>query len=672
MAGLAWAQSAPTPDPEDVPDATQVESYDPAYFEQFAPQTAADMVSRVPGFEIRGGGGGRGFGQASLNILINGRRPSSKSSAANEILARIPADNVIRIDIVDGGSLDIPGLSGQVANIIAKSGELSGSWNYAARFEEGTQPQLGDGGLNFSAKRGRVEAVGSLGFSQFTFTEDGDEGFFDADGTLLQDRVERISFNTQNPFANLNLTVDRDNGHIANLNLSGSIQNRNTTVNEIFTDLVLPLNSGGSIANVTEDFVNFEIGGDYDLGLDLFGNQGRLKLIALYGQNDADFISRFRFNTEAPFAVDQLFDQNNVATEYIGRAEYNWKAASGADWVVSLEGALNVLDSETAFSVNDGLPNLEDSQVEEERYQVNLSRTWSPTSQINLQASLGAEYSVIDVVSADLPQTELFRPNGEFTASYQLNKDWILRGTIERSVDQLDFGDFVSTVSLAEGTGDAGNDRIVPAQNWQFEIEAQRQVTDGLSGRITAFYDIIEDPIELILFEDGTQGPGNLDSSAQVYGLTGNLTWVLDNVAKGLRVTADAVVADSVLDDPIISGNRPVGRQAFWDYQFGVRYDIDDTPFALETKVEQGNQANVFRIDERIDNLFIRPEFEIAFVHKNLFGLQWTLRAQNLADFTFRRTRNVFDGTRAGDFSRRETTDRQRGRRFSIEVTDTF
>ena len=58
---------------------SKAQVFGPDYFTQFAPQTAADMVARLPGFEIRGNeGGSRGFGEACLNILINGRRPSSK------------------------------------------------------------------------------------------------------------------------------------------------------------------------------------------------------------------------------------------------------------------------------------------------------------------------------------------------------------------------------------------------------------------------------------------------------------------------------------------------------------------------------------------------------------------------------------------------------------------
>jgi len=255
------------------------------------------MVARLPGFEIRGGGGDeRGFGQASLNILINSRRPSSKSSGANQILGRIPASNVERIEIVDGASLNIPGLSGQVANIIAKTGELSGSWEYAIRWEEGSQPQLGDGEINVSGKRGNLEAVASLDFGQFIFTEDGDETFFDGDDNVIQDRQEKTGFNTQRPRANVNLTLLRDNGHIANLNLSGERRNTNISVFESFDDQTNPALSGDSEELNGSDRDTYEISGDYSLSAPLIGRDGQLKFIALHRGVNFDFQSQFLFN----------------------------------------------------------------------------------------------------------------------------------------------------------------------------------------------------------------------------------------------------------------------------------------------------------------------------------------------------------------------------------------
>lgn len=666
----AWAQETSASVMSDNADETQI--YGPEYFTQFAPQTAADMVARLPGFEIRGNEGGeRGFGQASLNILINGRRPSSKSSGAREILRRIPADNVTRIEIVDGATLDIPGLSGQVANIIAKTGDLSGSWNYAVRLEEGSQPQLGDGGVNFSAKRGNLDAVGSLDFGQFIFTEDGDETFFNADGEVIQNRVEKLGFNDQHPNANLNLTVSRDNGDIANLNLSGGRRNRNIIVQETFADLTDDTLSGQSEVQSGQDRDQYEIGGDYSFDVPIIGQNGRLKLIALYGREDETSTNRLIFGTPASGEIRQSFIRDDVQTEYIGRAEYTWKTGETNDWSLAVEGALNALESDSELRTNDVLDDAETVRVEEDRVQANLSRSWAINDKTNIQTSIGAEYSVIDVTTNDADSQSFFRPKGLANLSYKLDDTWTLRGQLERSVGQLNFGTFVSTVNLTAGTATSGGN-IVPTQTWEAELELQKQSDTGLSGRAKLFYDIVEDPIEQILFEDGTQGPGNLDSNAKVYGVEGNLTWVLDDVLKGLRLGVEGIVADSSIRDVVTDNRRALNGQLFWNYEVEARWDIDGTPFAIETEIEQGRRATRFRIDESTEDRIIRPGFEISVIHKDLFGMQWTAKVQNILDFEVRRERLIFDETRNGDFLQRETFGRTRGRRLSIEVTDTF
>jgi len=547
---------------------TESQVYTPEYFTQFVPQTAADMVARLPGFEIRGGGGGgRGFGQASLNILINGRRPSSKSSGANQILGRIPASNVTRIEIVDGASLNIPGLSGQVANIIAKTGELSGSWEYAIRWEEGSQPQLGDGEINVSGKRGNLEFVGSLDFGQFIFSEDGEETFFDGADQVIQDREEKTGFNTQRPRANLNLTLLRDNGHIANLNLSGERRNTNTSLFDSFNDLTDPLLSGNSEQLNGSDRDTYEVSGDYSLGAPLLGRNGQLKFIALHRGVNFDFQSVFLFDDGEPGQSTTLFLQEDQEREFIGRVEYSWQTGETSDWTASLEGALNTLDSTTEF-LEDGIGDeAEVVEVEETRILGNLSRSWALSDKTNVQVSVGAEFSVIDVPTNTDPSRSFFRPKGLVSASHKLNDSWTLRGQIERTVGQLDFGTFVSSVNLADGIASQGNDEIFPEQSWEAELEIQKQNPTGLSGRATIFYELIEDPItqlfsfedaldengELILDEAGEptqdliQGPGNLDSNAQVFGVRSNLTWVLDDTLEGLRLTAEGSLTDSVI-----------------------------------------------------------------------------------------------------------------------------
>src|SRR3546814_18316943 len=87
------------------------------------------MLRQVPGFTIEEQDQERrGLGQATANVLINGQRFSGKSNDVVTELGRLSAANVTRIDIVDGATLDVPGLSGTVANIITASTAVSGSF----------------------------------------------------------------------------------------------------------------------------------------------------------------------------------------------------------------------------------------------------------------------------------------------------------------------------------------------------------------------------------------------------------------------------------------------------------------------------------------------------------------------------------------------------------------
>jgi hypothetical protein len=84
-----------------------------------------------PGFDIITGDQGRGLGQASDNVIINGERVASKSESLFDVLQRIPADRVQRIEIVDGATLGIPGLAGQIANVLPPAARSAAATNGA-------------------------------------------------------------------------------------------------------------------------------------------------------------------------------------------------------------------------------------------------------------------------------------------------------------------------------------------------------------------------------------------------------------------------------------------------------------------------------------------------------------------------------------------------------------
>ena len=108
------------------PAATGVLSYDAAFFAEARPNTAYDMIGRLPGFSFTDVGSARGFAGTAGNVLINGERPTSKTDSLQSVLTRIPAGNVERIDLIRGGAPGID-MQGQtvVANVILKAEELA-------------------------------------------------------------------------------------------------------------------------------------------------------------------------------------------------------------------------------------------------------------------------------------------------------------------------------------------------------------------------------------------------------------------------------------------------------------------------------------------------------------------------------------------------------------------
>ena len=104
FAALAAAVDSRAQEPagRDVEIPEEIVTYSADFFRRYQPNSALDMVQRVPGFQIDDGDNQRGFGAASGNILINDRYPSAKQDEASRILERIPANQVKRIDLIRG------------------------------------------------------------------------------------------------------------------------------------------------------------------------------------------------------------------------------------------------------------------------------------------------------------------------------------------------------------------------------------------------------------------------------------------------------------------------------------------------------------------------------------------------------------------------------------------
>ncbi len=145
--------------------------FTPDFLAAQRPNTALDMVDRVPGFTVDDGAGTRGFEGAVGNILINNNRPASKNDAGSDVLERTPASQVDRIELIRGGApgIDMQGYS-VVVNVILKSAASRQSivtWN-AGLFDGGHD--VWGGSYQFTAKSG--ERSWSVLLSDGTSTSD--------------------------------------------------------------------------------------------------------------------------------------------------------------------------------------------------------------------------------------------------------------------------------------------------------------------------------------------------------------------------------------------------------------------------------------------------------------------------------------------------------------------
>lgn len=156
LAGQATAQTTtPAPAPTAEADQSGVLVFTPDFFAANRPNTAQDMVNRIPGFSINDGAQTRGFEGAVGNVLINGNRPASKNDTGSNVLSRTPASQVERIELVRGGAagIDMQGYA-MVANVILKKGVNTQqilTWN--AQIFDGGHDVYG-GSYQFTANNG--------------------------------------------------------------------------------------------------------------------------------------------------------------------------------------------------------------------------------------------------------------------------------------------------------------------------------------------------------------------------------------------------------------------------------------------------------------------------------------------------------------------------------------
>lgn len=651
-------------------------TFEPDYFARFAPRSAFDMARNVPGFSIRGGEEARGLGQADTNVLVNGRRISGKANGPVEALRRVPVEDVVRLELVDGASLGIGGLTGQVLNVVTiASGRISGQFRYNPEFRSfGTPVRLLGGGVALAGSGTKSEWTLALRNDSNRRGNQGPEEVFDRFGTLVVVRDELANFDSDRPSLSGSFTRNADNGNI--LNLTGQAGAN------IFREREISIQSppGGNVERTrtlrrTEDEFNYEVGADYEFG---FGS-GRLKVIGYQRYEDSPFSNAVLTEfTDGRARQGSIFLRDADEGETILRSEYTVKVGGG-NLVAALEGARNFLSIVSSLSERDAAGVLQPvnfagatARVDEDRVDGGLTWSRALARNLQLQASGGGEYSRISQ-SGPLGLTRTFwRPKGFVALDWKVNDDLNVAGRIERVVGQLDFFDFIATVDLDQDRTNDSNADLRPEQSWVYDIEASWRLGSLGNLTVSGFLEQLTDVVDQIPLPGGGQAPGNV-ASARIYGIETQATLLSDGLGwKGTRFDLTAEMTHSAVRDPLLGTIRQISGTELILLEFRLRHDLPNTPWAFGTRGDWRKFARAVRLDEvSLD----QPSFAQVFAfleHKNLAGLTVRARVGNLMDQRDRFERTVFTDRAAGIAAFTERRERRFGTVFSFDVEGSF
>lgn len=653
-----------------------VRQYDPAFFTRFYPQTALDMLERLPGFSLDTGSDLRGFGGSAGNVLIDGARPSTKSLSLEEVLARIPARSVARVEVIQGAQ-KAGETAGQsvIANVIRDNTRSTGAWIAELKREpDGLVYPLVEVSLANQVGEWQLATRTTAYWEQFDFQEFTRQRS-DADGNLLLYQDESAPRKEYAGFVATEAQRDLGTGRLT-LNARLGLFDRAEDADRVGYRGRTPDGAPDEQLRIAFDQQTnqLELGTVWEQPL--FANW-QLKGIGLasFEQTDEQTLSvnEVPFGTVAQsseFLVEA--DQSELITRFtLGRSSFHGLAPE-----FGFEIALNELDRSLQLTRDTGagpqpfdLPNA-NALIEELRGEVFGNLIWTVSERWIAEFGLAAEVSRIDV-GGDTDNSQRFsflKPSIALNA--RMSDGAQLRFALRRTVGQLDFNDFAASAQATDDRFLGGNPSLGPDQTTTASLTLDLRSETWGALNLELFHDWTEDTLEQVILPSGASGLSNAGDS-RFWGLNGSGFLPLNRVIPGGLLSASIELLDSAFDDPITGQTRDIT-------------DLD-TP-AVELTFRQDLVAQRWSW-----GLFYRGktdtiDFFTDEISRGAFGEEWTAFAETTRFFDLRsrlevrffkrrgfpRERRFFAPDRGGSFVGSEQLDRERGAFISLEFSGQF
>lgn len=638
---------------EPVPAAQEVvTSYPPEFFAAAQATTALDMVQRLPGFTLDTGAGVRGFGGAAGNVLIDGVRPPAKGDPLDQILQRIPASSVLRIEVIRAGA---PGIDMQGKTVLA---------NVVRR-----KDIAGKVILTTTATRaydGRVSG-------QFHLEGEKRIGDVDLQGSLLAGRFlddgAGVGTWTRNFGAGHVVTAhDASRGHEINYKATGSVEapvlggtlkvnasvlydpynynQRDTLIPPPGADFEHQLNH----QDTAELGVRYErkLGARASLETYLLQQVGRLT-------STDDFISDPATAALTGDDVSANFALHKKTSESIARAVVKYAASKTLSIETGVEGDYNWLKSRTSF-IENGAPvalPAANVTVTEARGEAFVTAVWQARPTVNVEAGLRGEASRIASSGQVISARSLYFAKPRLVVAWTPDPADQVRLRVEREVGQLNFDDFTAqTAGINTGTVHAGNPALNPEQDWVIEGAWDRRFWGGGDATVTLRhyqYSQIEDrvgvldPSGIVYDAPGDIGSGTKDEAA--FTLTLPTDRIL--IAHG-QLTGQATFRRSRVTDPTTGAPREISGLHPSDWELHFNQGLPRWKAAWGFDVNGQWRQTFYRFNE-IDTDKYKTYVSLFAEYKPKTDLTLKIELLNATDRGDEHFRQVYDGPRGAD-----------------------
>ena len=630
--------------------------YDAAFYAQFAPRTALDMVNQTPGFSFDGGDNQtRGFSGAVGNVLIDGERLGAKSQSLEDVLLRVPASEVLRIEILRGA--DVAGDASNasaLANVIRTRTAGGGTWMAGFEMTNEDEPTP-TGRFAWSGRsEDREYSVGATTYAH-DHNSVGPREVTDSTGAPVAHRFGGFPHEQGEHALNGQYSQDVGGGKLV---VTGQASYLYYT-EDFWMRTTAP--DGTLLENEIDPFkdnlLNGEAGVTYQ------------RPVAEWDMALTGLVTRKRYESDV---IATHFDGQDVqdseftqairqrSGETIARATFTGNAIGGR-LEIGAEVAVNTLDGEMDLTADEGsgpvpvpVPN-SNLSVEENRGEAFVSHAWQINPLWSLDSRLAAETSRLSFTGDTEQSVSLtyVKPRVQLTRKFGQHQ---LQMRVFRDVGQLDFTDFVSTARLADDLINGGNPDLRPQTAWAAEVEGDLRFAGDTALRVRLFHHWLDDVVDFVPVgppDALIDAPGNI-GQGDIDGVELSLRLPLQPVLPGGTLTVAGTWQDTDVVDPLTDEHRQISDFIENQLKLELRQDLNAAKLAWGLNYQAYSPDTDFRSSET-DSFQQLQRLDVFIESTWIANTKIRLVLQNVLDDFEKRDRRFYTPDRNGVLSLRET-----------------